>query len=256
MRRRPFCLLPLLHPTLAWPATSLEIRTSGQEANLLKFDPKNEAMPGFSVELMRALTRIDPALQFTGAETLRTVRRVEEDLAKGTLELFFGLVSNEARRARFVLVEEPPLYVQFTQLAVNADDPISIQALADIRALGSEGIIGVPQGSAFVEYLKAVGGLSVDDGTPSMDGTLAKLQKRRIRFVFFGGAVLQRTLRDRGLEREIRLLPVRFNREPVCLAAHRQIDPIKLARVRRALEAMKASGDLAALQARYGVAER
>lgn len=257
MRRRPFLsLLPPLMLPLATRAGAVQINTSGQEANLLKFDPKNEAMPGLVVELMRSLSRIDPGLQFKGAEVLRMVRRIEEDLANGTLELFFGLVSNEARRARFLIIEDPVLYVQYTQLAVNADDPITVQSLSDIRALGSEGIIGVPQGSAFVDYLKAVGGLSIDDGTPSVDGTITKLQKRRVRFVYFGGVVLQRYLRERGLEREIRLLPARFNRENVCLAANRQIEPAKLARVRRALESMKASGELAALQARYGVLDR
>jgi len=231
------------------------VRTTGQEANLLKFDPGNREAPGFSVELMHAIESIDPGLKFVGVEVMRTVRRIDADLVSGRLDMFFGLVDDPIRRNSLIVVDAPVLYVQYGQLAVNADDPVVIAGLGDVRALGRDGVIGVPQGSMLIPELARQGGLYIDDGTPSVDATLKKLQAHRIRFVYLGGAVLHKYLVDHGLEHEIRILPPRFERTQVCLMASRTADPALVARVRRALVRLQAGGQLARLRGKYGLPE-
>ncbi|MDC8784504.1 substrate-binding periplasmic protein [Roseateles koreensis] len=228
------------------------IRTSGQSENLIKFDPDNAAAPGLSIEVMRAIERIDPALKFVGQEVLRPVSRIDLELEAGSLDVFFGLVRNQARQEKYVVLSAP-LYRQFTQLAVRGDDPIEIQTFDEIRTLGGAGVVGVPRGSAYVEQLKALGGLVVDDGAVSVENTLKKLLKGRVRFVYYGGTVLRKQLHKDGLEGRIKLIPTRFNREDVCIVVSRKTEPKLATRIEQAVQRMRGSGELSAIQEKYGV---
>jgi len=231
---------------------ALIVKTTGQSDNLIKFDPNEPNAPGLSVEVMRGIERIDPGLKFVGQEALRPVGRVDKDLEVGVIDVFFGLVSNATRREKHNVIL-PRLYEQSTQLAVKIDDNIEIKTLDDIRKLGSAGVIGVPKGSAYVEYLNQQGGLLVDDGAVSASSTLQKILLGRIRFVFFGGTVLAKQIREDGLEDKLKLLPVRFNSEDVCVMLSRKADSTLGPRIQRTLEKLRASGELTAIQAKYGV---
>ena len=230
----------------------LIVKTTGQTDNLIKFDPNEPNAPGLSVEVMRAVERLDPGLKFSGQETLRTVGRIDKDLEGGAIDVFFGLVSNATRREKHSVILTR-LYEQSTQLAVKIDDNIDIKTLDDIRKLGSAGVIGVPKGSAYVEYLNQQGGLLVDDGAVSASSTLQKILLGRIRFVFFGGTVLTKQIREDGLEDKLKLLPARFNVEDVCVMLSKKADPALGLRIQRALEKLRASGELTAIQTKYSV---
>lgn len=246
-------LLPLagLLVTPAARAQALVLRTTGQEANTLKFDPTNTAAPGFSVEVMRWIEKRDPGLRFTGQDVLRPIKRIELELDGGGLEVFFGLVRTPAREARFNLLDV--LYTQSGQLAALATDAVSVQSFDDLRALGDKAVIGVPKGSAYVDTLRAQPGLVVDDGVASVSATLRKLVSGRLRFVFFSGPVLRKYIRDEGLESQVRLLPARLSVQEVCAATARDLDPAKLRRLRAALEQLRSSGELRRLQDKYQV---
>jgi polar amino acid transport system substrate-binding protein len=229
------------------------VKTSGQEANVIKFDPKNSAAPGLSMEVINALARVDPGLSFVGQDVMRPVRRVELELTSGDMEVFFGLVRNEARESQFTVIKSPALYVQFTQIAVAANDTIDIQSLDDIRKLGPNGIIGVPQGSAFVEFLKSQGGLTIDDGTVSLSSTLKKMLVGRVRFVYFGGAVLKKQIEDDGLVGKVRVLPKRYKSEEVCVMFSKNASPKLVERIQRGLNLLQRSGELDQIRTKYGV---
>lgn len=245
------CSVPIV--TSARADSVIVMKTSGQEANLVKFDPANLSAPGLSVEIMQAISRLDRGLQFTGQEVLRPVRRLDLELENGTLDVFFGLVKNESRAAKFLIVDKPVLYLQYTQLAALTSDPIDIKSFDDIRVLGNDGRIGVPQGSAFVDYLHKQGGLLVDDGTVSVSATLRKLLAGRVRFVYFGGAVLRKYMQEEGLESQIRLIPTRFNSEEVCIMFSRKADPQGVQRIQKALEKLRSTGELDRIREKYGV---
>lgn len=259
-RRRRRCLMAaavasamtgLWLPGARAQGTVWQVRTTGQEANILKFDPANPKAPGFSVELMRELERATPELRFVGQEVLRPVKRIDLELEAGVLDVFFGLVRTESRESRLQVLDT--LYTQAAQLAVRASDTVAIQSLDDIRALGPKGSVGVPKGSAYADMLRAEGGFLMDDGVASVTATLRKLVTGRVRFVFFSDTLLRKYIQDEGLEQKIRLLPARFSTQDVCLVASRQAPPEMVARLRAALERLRGSGELRRLQDKYQV---
>ncbi|WP_293765120.1 transporter substrate-binding domain-containing protein [uncultured Aquitalea sp.] len=231
----------------------LTLRTSGQEANPVKFDPANKRLPGFSVELMQAMRRADPELGFQGQDQLRPLRRIEADLENGKLDVFIGLVKSPARLSRFAVIQEPPLYIQYTQLAVRKEDPIEVLGFDDVRRLGDKGVIAVPQGSAYAEFLRARGGLRIDDGAISISASLKKLLLGRVRFIYYSGVVLEKYLREEGLNDRVRLLPTLLSAEEVCVMVSKNAQAGTLERVRIALKRLQRDGTLAKLRLKYGV---
>ncbi|MDP1172175.1 hypothetical protein, partial [Klebsiella pneumoniae] len=65
--------------------------------------------------------------------------------------------------------------------------------------------------------------------------------------------VLRKYIQDEGLEQQVRLLPTRYLQTEVCVVASRSIEPLKLQRLREALEQLRSSGELRRLQEKYQV---
>lgn len=237
----------------AAPAGTLLLRTVAQEANTLKFDPRDPEAPGFSVEVVRELERSDPGLRFEGLADYVPTRRIEAALKAHEIDVFFGLIRTPERLQVMNFVDAVPLYTQYGQFAVRRTDLIELTTLDEVRSLGPEGVIGVPQGSAFVDYLKKQGGLTVDDGVVSVVATLRKLLAGRVRLVYFGGAVLANYLADEGLDTQIRILPTRFNTEGVYVVTDKALEPAKAQRLSAALARLQDSGFLTRLRLKYKV---
>jgi glutamate/aspartate transport system substrate-binding protein len=153
-------------------AAAVSLRTVSQEANTLKFDQSNKQKPGLSIDVMHALERIDPDLHFMGLENTYPTKRIESALGQNELDVFFGLLKSPERERHMRFIESPVLYQQRDQIAVNSDDSVNVAGFDDIRRLKTNGVIGVPQGSAYIDYLKKQSGLIVDDGTVSVVNTL------------------------------------------------------------------------------------
>lgn len=234
-------------------AAPLILQTVSQEANTLKFDPKSPDEPGVSVEVMREIERIDPEIKFVGLENYYPTRRIELEIEKGGLDVFFGLIKTPARALKMDFLDGGVLYTQYGQLAVNLHDNVVINSFDDIRKLKTDGVIGVPQGSAFVEYLKNQGGILVDDGAVSVTATLQKMMLGRVRFVYFGGAVLNNYIQDEKLGDKVKILPVRFNAEDVYIVTHKSLSPEKQAKLAAAFNQLVKSKFLERIRAKYGV---
>ena len=246
-------LTALFLPFSGASAGPLVLKTVSQEANTLKFAPGKPDAPGFSIEVIRELSRVDPDLTITGTDTYFSTRRIELALQANEIDVFFGLIKTPDRMWAMDFVESSLFYTQYGQLAVKADDPVQVRTLTDVRALGRDGVIGVPQGSAFVNFLRIQGGLSVDDGAVSVVATLEKLLRGRIRFVYFGGAVLAGYIRDGGLNGKIQILPPRFNTERVYVVTSKALAPDRRKRLEADLSLLENSRVLDRLRAKYQV---
>lgn len=227
------------------------LRTSAQEANILKFDPSSETSPGISMEVIRWLEKHDPQLSFSGLEDMKSITRIVHELSNGSMDVFFGAVNSPERRKSVVVLDT--VYKQQGRVAVRVGDALDIKNLSDLKALGAEDYVGVPQGSAYAQQLINIGGIAVDDGVVSVGSTIKKLVLGRVRAVYFSGQVLVKYIKDEGLEDKIKILPAKFHEEDVCVMVSKSISVEKLARLKKALAALVSTGELDRLRKKYGV---
>lgn len=252
MLTRNFARFFLLVLLAALPARAelLVLRTAAQDGLLAKFDAGNQERPGICVEIMYALQRIDPALRFTGFALNMPTARIEDELHNGNLDIFFGFLRTPAREQRYHFIE-PALFAQKSRVAVRKDDAVRIGSLADVVRLGRQGVILTTQGTAHVGFLRQTPGLLVDDGARSSQANLQKLLQGRGRFYYQGDLNLVSDIRRYQMQEQVRLLPVVFRAEAQYVVFSRRVPPSAIERVRRALNTLWQSGELARIYQRY-----
>lgn len=243
--------------TLGLPAQAqapLRLRTCIQTELPLKFDPGNPARPGFCLELMRFLSRVDPGLQFVGLEQAMPLKRVVLELAAHRLDVFFSMIETPERLASGVeFLDAPALYESRHQVAVRADDPVQVETLADIAALGPEGVILLTHGSAYVEFLSAQPGLQLSKLAGTNPQNLRMLLKGRGRFFYHAGSTLRSDIRSEGLEQQVRILPAVFKVDLQRVAFSPRLPAAARQRLAAALRLLEQQGTLQALRERYEV---
>lgn len=257
MRRRT----ALLHTLLGSPcllvgeqvhASELVLRTASQVGVPFKFNVRAPDKPGICVEIMQALTKIDPGLTFEGLESELPLRRIEADMASGQLDVFFALIQTPERVAvRFLA--QPVLYGVRHQVAVRANDPIEVSTLQDIQQLGAAGTILTTQGTAYPQFLDNFKGLTVDASTSNNSQLLKMLLAGRGRFFYQGDSTLRNQIKADGLENQVRILPAVFKVDEQLVAYAPSLSALNLQRLQRSLLALEKSGGLARLRARYGL---
>lgn len=252
LSRRPFIALPLALAAGA-AAAGEALRTVAQSGMNLKFNVSGEGPPGFCIDYIQALQRVDPGLQFSGLDDALPLTRIEGDLAAERIDLFFALLKTRERAARFRFVEVPALYNVRHQVAVRADDAVSVRNFDDIRALGPQGVILATRSTGYPNFLADQPGLIVDAGASDNLRNLRKLINGRGRFFYQSDATLRHLIEAEGLQASVRILPAVFHADSQLLAHSPGLAPERLARVITAMRAIELNGNAARLRAAYGL---
>jgi len=232
----------------------LRLRTCSQAELPLKFDLGNDERPGICVEIIRALQKLDPSLQFNGLERALPLKRVAQELAGDQLDLFFSMIDTPDRvQLGIDFLDAPVLYESRHQVAVRADDDVVVSSFNDIRQLGAQGQILVTHGTAYVEFLATQPGLRVSKLALSNSQNLKMLLHGRGRFFYHAGSTLRSQIALEGLEDRVRVLPAVFKADAQRLAFSPRLPPAWRERVVLALRQLERSGALQRLRERYGV---
>lgn len=255
MTHRRTVLAALLSVGAGVPAAEpgVVLRTAAEAGVPHKFGRPGDVPAGFCTDYIRALLARDAGLQFEGLQQYLPVLRIERELAAGTLDVFFGLLSTAARLERFRFIEQPPLYISRHRVAVRADDHEvdGVQGFDDIRALGEQGVVLATRGTAYTSHLLRQPGLRVDDGANDHLQNLRKLLRGRGRFFYQSEPMLRQLIQAEGLQGQVRLLPAVFAAEPLLVARATTLEPARLARLTAAMQALEADGTAARLRAQY-----
>lgn len=229
----------------------LVLRTASEAGVPHKFGRPGAASAGFCVDYARALSALDAGLRFEGLDQFLPVLRIERELAAGTLDVFFGLLKNPDRLARFRFIDQPPLYMSRHRAVVRAQDHEvdSVRGFDDIRRLGDRGVVLATRGTAYASYLHRQGGLKVDDGATDHRQNLLKLLRGRGRFFYQSEGMLRQLVQDPGAQDKVRILPAVFAEQPLLVAYAAALDAGHVARLAQAMNELEADGTAARLRA-------
>jgi polar amino acid transport system substrate-binding protein len=225
-------------------AEALHIRTVAQDNNVLKYDRSSAQKPGICVEVIHAVERIDPGIQFSGWNRPMALPRVEQQLAQNQVDVFCALIKTPDREARFGFIDVPVYHVHH-RIAVRADDAVQVSSLDDIRKLGADGVVLVGKGTAHEGYLRGLGGLQLEASSGSTDVNLRMLAGGRGRFLYHTENALLRYIEDGKLESKVKLLPMVFKTEALLFAVAPAWPQASRDRLAAALTKLSQRGDLA-----------
>lgn len=224
---------------LAKSATAAELRLTTEENPPYNFtDPDTAMLTGIVTEVVEAtMRRAGVAYRIE----LLPWQRAYAAALKEQNTCVFATNRTEAREALFSWVS--PIVRGGWVLFARADDDISLASIEDARPFK----IAVPQGSAFETWLTEQGFQT--EISPSDFLNPQKLKAGRIRLWGSGRHTGPYTARLRG---NVAVREVLFVRESiVALACNPATDALVIAQLNAALEAIRAEGAIARIEARY-----
>lgn len=231
-------------------AQVMQLRTFSQDAFAAKYNRGNSDRPGICVEIIRAVERIDPDMRFSGLDMKASTARIELALDRGQIDVFFGLIKTPERARRFVLAGAP-LYSTSQVLVVRKDDPVAVSDWAAIRRLGRNGVILVNEGTGQARYLQEQGGLLIDDRGLTGHSNLQKLLLGRGRFYYVTDMYVSEELAAHHLADQVRILPLRFQREGLYIMFSKVVSPAVVGRVMDNVRKLERSGEMDRIRTRY-----
>ncbi len=237
------------HQPKAWV-----LRTASQVNLPLKFDRFNRSRPGICVEVIQRLERSDPHLRFRGLERELPLKRVVQELGADEMDVFFSLIATDERRRVVDFIDDSTLYESRHQVAVRADDPVQVNTLDDLRALGPDGLVLTTHGTAYSEYLGQQAGIALYPQALSNDQNLRMLLMGRGRFFYHAGSTLREHIERNGLGGQLRILPAVFKVDAQRIGCSRALPAAARARIALGIKRLADSGELQRLRERYGVA--
>lgn len=229
--------------------SSQELKTAAQESAPKFIKNTDGSVTGLSVDVMRAISAIDPTVKFKGYQVVIPLKRIERMLESGELDVFFGFVKNNERQEKYIYID-PPIYTVADVLVARIDDSIDIGSLDEIKAMGKDGTVLMSSGIAQVAQFVAMG-IPVDDGGKTLGANLRKLALNRGRFVFQSEIEVVSAIREEKLEDKVRILPTRFNQGGRYVAFSRKVPVEVVAKIKSALEKLDQNGELRKIESSY-----
>lgn len=234
---------------LARPAPALEPvwRIAAQEGVPPKWLSSGQPTGGLCSDILAAMSRLDPGLQFSGSQRVWSVPMIERGLETGQLDLACALLDTERRR-EIAWRSSRPVYQVRHRVAARMRDTARPENLADLAALGA--LVATPRGASYVDQLRAAG-VQVDDSSGDNALNLQKVLNGRVRYLYLNELSLHWLIHDAQQRDQLRILPTVFREEPIYFWTSRKLPAERAARLDRAISQLDSRGELARIYQSY-----
>lgn len=221
------------------------LRVAAQTGTEPKFiDGGNGRVIGLCIDIFRTIERIDPGLVFAGDQQWLPLIRAVSEVTTRQDDLACAIQRSPERERQLVFLD--PVIIQFQYLLVaRADDQLVVNSWDDLRALGERGVVLVNRGFTTSDYLKQLGGLQINASATDPAINLQMLVARRGRVFLHRNPGLETLIARTGMTGKVKVLPHVMYENPTYVALGKHVDAAVVARVRRAVEQMERTGELA-----------
>lgn len=238
------CTLVLAGSATAGP---MAVQVMAQESIPPKWIVGNKSVEGLCPDILAAIERIEPRLQFTGFDRGRSLPVIEHALETGGVSAACALLDSPRRRS-VAIRSRVTLYDVRHRLAAVAGDRQVVANFDDLVRLNP--LVNTARGSAYILQLKERG-IEVDDSTGDNIVNLRKILHGHGRYTYMNELSLLHFIRAERLEDKVRMLPAVFNEEPVYFWVSRKADPALAPIIDQALARLKANGELGRIYERW-----
>lgn len=251
-KKMKLTLTILLMSLLPLPAYAIDLKTAAQESAPKYERGADGKMEGLCIDIMKAIEKTDPQIKFNGQEKFLPFKRLQVELEKNNLDVFFGFKDSKKRLEKYNFLQAPLYQINYV-VAVKADDDINISSLDDILALGDKGKILTVSSTGASKFLAKKTGLMIDDNAKSTKAMLKKLIAGQGRFAFYHDLGLHSIIKSENSEDKVKILPVTFLTYYHYIAFSKSVAPEAISQVESALNKVKDSGELTKIHAKYGL---
>lgn len=242
-------LLPLAVATLGSSVMAQvhTLRTIAQEGSAPKFMDGAAAATGHCPDILAAIERTDKSLRFSIEPQAAPIKRIENELKTGRIDVICALLDTPARNEIAFRLDTPLYHVQ-ERLVGRRDDNVPVRSLHDLAQNGD--IVVTQSGASYATDLRNAG-VKVVESPGGSAVALRNVESNRARFYYTNALTGAYYIRAEGLEARLRLHPGVMQSTPSYLWAGRHLDPAVVQRLDKALQALKRGGELDRIYQRY-----
>ena len=247
MRFASCCLLGVW--MLATAAVAQPVRVQFQDASAPKYMGADATHPvpyGLCPDILAALERQDPTLQFELDPQPRAQRRIEYDIGAGTKDAMCGLLSSPERLAVAYPIGTP-VYMIRERMVGRVDDTLAVASLEDLARSGAA--VAVQSGAAYLRKLKEAGVQAIESGGSDM--AVRAVANGRVRFFYTNSLTASYFIKTEKLQGKLRLHPGVLDTSPAYFWVGKHVDPELAKKLESGMKRLKRSGELDRIYARY-----
>ena len=227
-------------------AQTMPLRTIAQEGSAPKFMDADPAS-GHCPDILSAIERADKTLRFAIEPTAAPIKRIENELKTGRIDIICALLDTPVRNEIAHRLETPIYQVQ-ERLVGRRDDTGAVHGLQELAQNGD--VVVTQSGASYAADLRKAGVKVVE--TPGGSAVaLRNVEGQRARFYYTNALTGAYYIRAEGLGSKLRLHPGVLQSTPSYLWVGRHVDPATLQKLDKALQNLKRSGDLERIYQRY-----
>jgi glutamate/aspartate transport system substrate-binding protein len=228
-------------------AQTITLHTLPQEGSAPKFMDGAAATSGHCPDILAAIERTDKTLQFAIAPQAAPIKRMENDLKAGRIDVLCALLDTPLRNEIAHRIE-PPIFQVQERLVGLRDDNGSVQSLQDLAQSGA--LVVTQSGASYATDLRNAGVKVVE--TPGGSAmALRNVESSRARFYYTNALTGAYYIRTEGLGQKLRLHPGVLKSSPSYLWAGRHLDSATVQKLEKAVQQLKRSGELDRIYLRY-----
>lgn len=247
----PHRLFLLSGALLSFHADAAPLRTAYYESPPTSYI-QDKQITGVCPDLLQAISKLAPQLQFRGQKQMTSLIAVETRLQNGSYDVACGLARTPQRESYSNF--QGKLFTIEHKVLVRQDDNINISSLAELASLSVQSPVIVRRGSVFASWLKQHG-VTVDDSSDSNEINLRKLALGRGRFYYSADYHLKRQRDQYHYQSQTRLLPTAFYSQPVFLVTAKTLAASQRQQLDNAFEELQRNGTLERIRRKYGIHE-
>ncbi len=243
-------MLAMLGTTVCDAQALLSLRTVSQAGARIKYDVDGAGVPrsGICLDILRAVQKLDPGLQFPGVERPHPLRRVELLLEEGGIDVFFCLLRRPERVQRWNYAPTP-LYAVRHAVVVRADAALTLDGYDALARLSRRQPVVAMRGSILVRSLQREG-VTVTEVASDREA-LEMLLRGRALAVYGQAQNLQQYIREAQLGARVRLQTQGFPLEHQYFVYRKDLPQAAVDRVTAALRRLEADGSLRRIAEAY-----
>lgn len=228
-------------------AASPVLRTMMQEGSAPKYFLQDGAPAGHCPDILRALERADPQLRIDIDVRPSSIRRMEDHLKAGHIDLICGLLETPLRNGIAYRIPTPVYFVR-ERLVGRRDDALKVNTVQDLAQAGDW--VATQSGASYAEALRSVG-VKVDDSSGDSAQALRNVANKRVRFYYTNELTAAYYIKLGDWDKQLAMLPVVLQQTPSYLWASRQLDADTVERLERAMAKLNKDGVLKRIYLNY-----
>ena len=195
-------------------AQKIEVRTAIQDFPPYFMKNSDGTLGGMAIELMGLIEKYSN-YKIVYDNTFSPGPRVENALIEGENDIHLGFGRDAEREKKLVYTD----LVCNTSIIVltDSDEKSNPKSLADIKAMGKNGVVLSMYNSSVARSLSSKYGLLVDDGAKTVEDNLEKLRRKRARFLIYTDLALAYLLKQQQYKGKFKVLNIDIEKKRLIL---------------------------------------